>query len=685
MRWWQRVSFRKKIILPILAAFLFSYAVILLLVYKTVKSEIEELATRDAWNTSANYGNQVKNKLDIVGELAISLSETIPMLSGSGKFSRDDIFSYLRSAVVNSEDIFAIWVAWEPNAFDGEDASFAGKNGENPNGQFSPLIYKSGGAYVQTRTFDYAIDSYTEAAKSSKIHITNLEERRYGSVTKKVVSYSIPFYDKSKKLEGVVGIDINFDSIAKLLLNSKVYEKGYMFLLSNDQTILIHPTESYVGKPSPVAKELKPYSDRREAYFLELVAISTKEVSLAFHNPIVLGTADYVYYLGIIVPKKEAFSAVTKVEMIIVCIAAVALLLVLLVLLLLSRSLMKQLGGEPNYVIEKIGQIAKGDFTVELVTAGAHKEENLAGSVQEMVASLNELIRRGASIAENLRRFCSNLSASAQQLSARMVDQTDRSRQIGASATQMTAATESIAGHISEIASFSNETAEKVVVGKTTVAGSVAGILKIKETVDQASGMVNALSSKTSEIKKIVGVITAIADQTNLLALNAAIEAARAGEAGRGFAVVADEVRKLAENTQSATAEIATLVSAIQKEMQKVTSSMSGVIEQVSDGVESSRQTTEALAEIENGMTELESMIESISAATQEMSSSSAHVLDDINTVVSMSGEVSDTAAHLSGNAAELEKVAHDMGDMMKNFKVQCGEDDESCKIFYRE
>jgi methyl-accepting chemotaxis protein len=248
----------------------------------------------------------------------------------------------------------------------------------------------------------------------------------------------------------------------------------------------------------------------------------------------------------------------------------------------------------------------------------------------------------------------------------------------------MTATTESIAGHISEIAAFSNETAERVIIGKTTVAGSVAGILKIKETVDQASGMVNSLSSKTSEIKKIVGVITAIADQTNLLALNAAIEAARAGEAGRGFAVVADEVRKLAESTQSATAEIATLVGAIQKEMQKVISSMSGVIEQVSDGVESSRQTTEALAEIENGMNELQGMVDSISAATQEMSSSSAHVLEDINTVVSMSGEVSTTAAHLSDDATELEKVAQNMGDMMGHFKVHCEDDDETCKIFYK-
>jgi methyl-accepting chemotaxis protein len=675
------VSFRKKLIFPILLTFVLSYAITLFTVYGTVKSEIEKVATDDAWNMTANFGNQVKNRIDVVGELVVSLSETLPVLSGNGKFSREDIYSYLRSTVANSNDIFAIWAVWEPNAFDGKDADFAGKEGENSNGQFTPLIYKPSGGYAQLKTFDYKGESYTNTVKTGKIYISNLVERRYGNTFKKTITISAPVYSEDKVLEGVVGVDIDFEGITALLLKAKVYEKGYLFLVSNDLIMLVHPSENSIGKPSAVAAELKPHADKRETYFTERLATATGILSLTFYNPVVLSTVDYAYYICLSVPKNEVFGAVTKVEIIIASIAVVATILMLLVVLFMARLLMRQLGGEPDLVIEKVAQIAKGDFTVELMR-GTH-EASLVSSVQDMVTSLNVLIRRGATIAEKLRIFCSDLSASAQQLSTRMVDQTDRSEQIAASATQMTATTESIAGHINEIASFSNQTAQMVVSGKMTVAGSVAGILKIKETVDQASDMVSSLGSKTSEIKKIVGVITAIADQTNLLALNAAIEAARAGDAGRGFAVVADEVRKLAESTQSATAEIAELVGAIQKEMQGVTVSMSGVTEQVSEGVESSRMITESFAEIEKGMTELEVMIESISAATQEMSATSAHVLEDINTVVGMAGEVSATAAHLSGDAAELETVAHEMGDMMNHFKVQCADEDESCKVFY--
>ncbi len=194
---------------------------------------------------------------------------------------------------------------------------------------------------------------------------------------------------------------------------------------------------------------------------------------------------------------------------------------------------------------------------------------------------------------------------------------------------------------------------------------------KIKDTVDQSAVLVHSLGEKSQEIKDIVNVISDIADQTNLLALNAAIEAARAGEAGRGFAVVADEVRKLAERTQKATTEISALVHGTQTEMNNVIESMEGVTAQVHLGVESSGMIGTVLAEIQEGVAQLQSMVENISSATQEMASTSSQIQQDISSISYVSNEVKTTSDHLAESASGLEHISDTLRELMNRFRLK--------------
>jgi methyl-accepting chemotaxis protein len=165
-------------------------------------------------------------------------------------------------------------------------------------------------------------------------------------------------------------------------------------------------------------------------------------------------------------------------------------------------------------------------------------------------------------------------------------------------------------------------------------------------------------------------VIKDIADQTNLLALNAAIEAARAGEQGRGFAVVADEVRKLAEKTSKATAEVGEMIGAIQDETSKAVQAMTESQTRVEKGVSLSAEAGDALHKILNSVQGLQSMVQQIASATEEMSTVSDTISSDIEIVASVSMETSNSAAEIKGASNNLAKLSSDLQEVTRKFKT---------------
>ena len=192
----------------------------------------------------------------------------------------------------------------------------------------------------------------------------------------------------------------------------------------------------------------------------------------------------------------------------------------------------------------------------------------------------------------------------------------------------------------------------------------------IAQTVSESAGLMTSLGERSKQIGDIVSVIKDIADQTNLLALNAAIEAARAGEQGRGFAVVADEVRKLAERTTKATSEIGSMIGAIQDEVDKAVVSMGEGTKRVETGVEYSTNAGNALSDIVKSVENLQSMVQQIASATEEMSSVSEQISGDIETIANVSRETSTGSEQIAESSSELAKLASNLSNMVRQFKV---------------
>jgi len=320
--------------------------------------------------------------------------------------------------------------------------------------------------------------------------------------------------------------------------------------------------------------------------------------------------------------------------------------------------------------VDVSNSIANGDLTVKIESDSNDETGQLLNSMKNMVANLKKLIAGIKETSSNMASASEQLSASSEEMSKGVISQSDRSTQIASAAHEMAQTVVEIARNASSIAVSASGTANIAKEGEHIVDKSVSEVKDIAATVSESSKVMVSLGERSRQIGDIIRVISEIADQTNLLALNAAIEAARAGEQGKGFAVVADEVRKLAERTAKATSEIGSMIGAIQDEVQKSVTSMAEVSKMVGTGVDFSTQTGEALHKIVSSVSELQMMVQQIASATEEMSATSEQISGDIMAVANVSKETSTESEQIAGASSDVARLASKLLEMGGQFKV---------------
>ncbi len=313
-------------------------------------------------------------------------------------------------------------------------------------------------------------------------------------------------------------------------------------------------------------------------------------------------------------------------------------------------------------------QIAANNLTVHVEPKS--DKDVLGNSFKTMITSLSQIIRQLTDNARELVSAATEISSSSEQMSKGAKDQSDQVNQISTAVEQMTATIIESSRNAGDASNASKGAAETATSGGQIVNDTIQGMQKIAGVVRESAESIGKLAKSAEKVGEIIGVIDDIADQTNLLALNAAIEAARAGEQGRGFAVVADEVRKLAERTGKATGEITEMIKGIQKETAEAVHSMEAGILEVDKGRELADRAGNSLNEIVTMAQRVTDMINQIATASEEQSSASEQISKNIEHIASVTKETATGAEQSAAAAEELNRQADGLQQMVQRFRV---------------
>ncbi|OGU17089.1 MAG: chemotaxis protein [Geobacteraceae bacterium GWC2_53_11] len=340
--------------------------------------------------------------------------------------------------------------------------------------------------------------------------------------------------------------------------------------------------------------------------------------------------------------------------------------------LLVGFLVMKSVTVPLSRMLHMLKDIAEGegDLTRRLDTDRRDEFGELSRWFNRFVDNIHSIISQVAGTTGQVSAAASQLQSTAEQIATAAEEVACQSVTVATAGEEMSATSNDISHNCSLASDISNRANLTASGGAAVVQETLVGMENIAKRVQESARTVESLGARSDQIGAIVGTIEDIADQTNLLALNAAIEAARAGEQGRGFAVVADEVRALAERTTRATKEIGTMIKGIQAETAGAVGSMEHGVREVEKGMESSRKSGDALQQIVNAIDEVSMQVHQIATAAEEQTAVTGEISSNIHQITDVVSETARGAHETAAAASQLSSLAMDLQRMVGRFRL---------------
>ncbi|CAM5449350.1 methyl-accepting chemotaxis protein [Pseudomonas fragi] len=468
---------------------------------------------------------------------------------------------------------------------------------------------------------------------------------------------------KAGQTLGVVGADMTLQAITDSINALNFNGMGYAFLINADGEILVHPDKSLVTKN---LKDIYPQDTPAITTDLSEIQVNGKARIVTFAPVKGLGSANW--YIGLSVDKEQAFAALSEFRTSAIIATVIAVVSIIALLGLLIRLLM-----QPLHVMTRAMQnIAEGegDLTRRLAVESQDEFGILGSAFNRFVERIHTSISEVASATEQLNEVALRVVSASNSSMLNSDEQASRTNSVAAAINELGAAAQEIARNAAQASHQASDARGLAEEGQQVVERSISSMQQLSQLLGTSSGHIEALNDKTVNIGQILEVITSISQQTNLLALNAAIEAARAGEAGRGFAVVADEVRNLAHRTQESAQQVQKMIEELQVSARGSVSTMEESQRHSQDSVEIANRAGERLISVTERIGEIDGMNQSVATATEEQTSVVESINMDITEINTLNQEGVENLQSTLRACSDLEQQAVRLKQLVGSFRI---------------
>ncbi|TXR55261.1 methyl-accepting chemotaxis protein [Quadrisphaera setariae] len=650
-----RRSIKARLVLSVVVMLAVALVALVSVISARTQAMAREAAYRYADEASRNAAAQVQDRVVTALDTARSLSATLSGLTSQGG-TRAQADAIERDLLAASPEYLGVWSAFEPGAFDGQDARFVDTTGTDGTGRYISYWYRDGASIAVTPLTDYEKpgpgDYYVIARNTGEEKVIDPYLYEVGGQQVLLTSTTAPVV-RDGAVVGVAGVDLPLSAVQEQVAALRPLGAGRATLVTASGVVVGSGAGAEIGEPlagaTGTAAKRAVESGKAVNEVVEVDGRPQRVVAV----PIDLGQTDR-WAVVIAIPTSTVLADANSVRATSIGLAAGALLLAVLVTVVIARRTVRPL----ELLRDRMAEIADGDgdLTQRVDESSPDEAGQLGAAFNRFQAKVGGTVRSITQAAERLSetatavdRVSTDLRSTASTTSERAVLASRSAQDVDGSIRGLARANDELAASISEIASSASR-ASGVTVEAVTVAG-------------RAAEQIDSLGRSGAQISAVVDLINAIAQQTNLLALNATIEAARAGEAGKGFAVVAGEVKELALQTARATGDITEQVQAIQAGTQEATTSM----EQVRSVVD---QIHEHNGTIASAVEEQSAVTAQMTSTGSEAAAASSRVVSAVDEVARVAEQASAGARTAQSAAQQLTAIAGDMRQLVATFKV---------------